>query len=69
MEIPKFVTVRNGIVRDILAPEPMLLPDGVHIFDWDVLGLRQEEVRKESHEDAEAGKEKEEAKLEVAKHN
>lgn len=50
------------------GPVPVRLPYLVHLFDWDTLCLRQEEVNKDGHEHHEEGEEKEEAKFQVAEH-
>ena len=62
------VRTNDSLIWDVLSPEPVLLPYLVHLFNWDILGLGQEEVDEDSHDYNEASKEKEEAKLHVAKH-
>lgn len=48
-------------------PEPMCFPHSVHLFNGHALRLRDEEVDEQRHYDHESSKEKEQAKLQVAK--
>lgn len=58
----------DNIIGNIFAPKPMCLPHCVHLFNRDVLRLRQKELNEESHDDDKASKEKEKTELHVAKH-
>jgi hypothetical protein len=49
----------DSIIRDVLAPEPMCLPNSVHFFNWDILCLGQEEVNEDGHDNNKASKEQE----------
>ncbi|KAE8672658.1 hypothetical protein F3Y22_tig00111835pilonHSYRG00055 [Hibiscus syriacus] len=58
----------DDFIGDAFSLESMLLPSLVHLFDGDVLRLRDEEVNEDSHDDDKAGEEEEEIELQVAKH-
>lgn len=49
-------------------PKPVLSPNLLHLFNGNVLGLRQEEVDEESHDSDKKREEDEQAELHVAKH-
>ena len=58
-----------NLIWDIPPPEPVFPEHTVHVFDPNVLGLRQEVVYEDGHERHKSGEKKEEPKLEVAKHS
>ncbi|PKI63638.1 hypothetical protein CRG98_015956 [Punica granatum] len=63
------VLVPSGrFIGDVFTPEPMSLHKLVHLFNWDVLCLGQEEEHEDGHEDHKATEEKEETKFDVAEH-
>ena len=51
---------------DVLAPEPVFLPDLDHLLDGDVLRLRQEEVDERCHHHHPSPEEVEQPEFQVA---
>lgn len=58
----------NIIIRNVLAPVLVSLPDQDHLLNRHTLRLRQEEVDEDGHDEHEDGEEEEEEELHVAKH-
>lgn len=55
-------------VSNELAPEPVGFPHQDHLFNGDILGLREEKGDEDGHNHHPSSKEVEEAKLHVAEH-
>lgn len=60
--------VRVIIIIHESGPVPVGLPYLVHLFNWDILCLRQEEEDENGHHHHEEGEEEEQPEFHVAKH-
>lgn len=67
VELNIVMVANDSIVRDIFSPEPMCLPDFVHLFNWDALRLGHEEEYENSHNKYESSEKEEDTELQVAK--